>query len=93
MTKEQLEEGQELRNLIIITENALNSLSKIIPKERDSKKIHDDKVYHLYICEYGDGSGIYADLARYSGNVALLEVIKKELERQLNDFKSQFEAL
>ena len=93
MTSEQLKEGQELKNLIEITENALNSLKEIKPEERSTQKIHDDKVFNLYICEYNDGSGIYADLARYSGNAALLEVIKKELERQLNDFKSQFETL
>ena len=93
MTSEQLKEGQELKELIEITKTALQALKEIKPKKRTAEKMHDDKVFNLYICEYKDGSGIYANLARYSGNVDLLKVIKKELERQLKDFESQFEKL
>lgn len=93
MTSEQLIEGKELQELITVTENALTELKKIVPQRRPSQKIHDDKIFNLTICEHKDGSGIRAILARYSGNEALLQVIIKELERQLNDFKSQFETL
>lgn len=93
MSNEQLIEGQELIELITTTEDALGEINKFIPKNRDKEKIHDDKMFNLVICQYKDGSGICANLARYSGNVALLNVIKKELERQLDDFKSQFETL
>lgn len=93
MTCEQLIEGEELKELITVTENALSEINKFIPKDRNKERNHDDKIFNLAICQYKDGSGICANLARYSGNVALLNVIKKELERQLSDFKSQFEVL
>lgn len=93
MSNEKLIEGQELIELITTTEDALSEINKFAPRDRDKEKMHDDKMFNLAICQYKDGSGICANLARYSGNVALINVIKKELERQLNDFKSQFETL
>lgn len=92
MSNEQLMEGQELIELITTTEEALSEINKFVPRDRDKERMHDE-IFNLAICQYKDGSGICANLARYSGNVALISVIKKELERQLNDFKSQFETL
>lgn len=93
MTTEQLKEGQELLELIRVTKNALNNLSELKPEKRDKERVHDDKLYNLYICEHRDGSGIRGNLARYDGNAALMEVVVKELERQLADYEEQLANL
>lgn len=49
--------------------------------------------YNLIISGYGHGDEIKADLTRYYGNTALLNVIKDELSKQLEELKAEFDAL
>jgi hypothetical protein len=75
------------------TKNALNNLSELKPEERDKERIHDDKLYNLYICEHRDGSGKRGNLARYDGNAALMEIVVNELTRQLADYEEKLAIL
>lgn len=93
MNIDQLKEGQELLELIKSTEDALENAKSLTPQERDPQRIHDDKLYNLYVSKFGDGSGININLCRYYGNERILKGIIKELELQLNEFKIAFDKL
>jgi len=93
MKTENLVKANELMELIKVTEKALNELKELKPEERKQEKIYDDKMYWLAIAEHKDCSGIKAELCRYCGNAALLKVIVNELQRQLDNFKEDFEML
>ena len=90
MTDEQLKRGQELKQLIKTTEEALNNLKEIKPRERKSNNLYEDAIYNLTVCEHRDGSGKKGDLSRYYGNERLLKLMIEELEIQLREFKEWF---
>lgn len=94
MTDEQLEMGQELKTLIDKTKGALEALYSWQEKSKRSVGAKNvDNNYHLAICEHGDGLGKQLRLARYYGNTRLLEVIRKELEAQLDEFEKEYSEL
>jgi hypothetical protein len=93
MTNEQLRKGNELEELIKVTKIALDTMREFQPESRKEEAYLDDKIYHICICQYCDGSGINADLPRYYGNKSLADVIVKELERQLAEFEKMYEEL
>lgn len=97
MTEQQIQKGQELITLRDQTQNALDKVQEILdrqqpPNKRDDKHFNDG-CYWLSIALHKDGSGVHSDLNRYYGNKDLLLVIKKELQRQLEDFKKQIADL
>jgi len=94
MTTVQYKKGQELLELIKITEGSLNSLKEIKPRERLDGKFYEDNYYNLYVGKYSDGSSKGGKpLSRYYGNERLLAVIIRELEVQLKEFKDLFDKL
>ena len=93
MVIDQLKIGQELLELIEITEEAIKRLKQLSPENREAQRVYDDKLFWLNISKHKDGSGIQAKLNRYYGNKRLLEVIINELEKQLNEFKTDFSNL
>ena len=90
MTDEQLKRGQELKQLIKTTEEALNNLKEIKPSKTPSNNFYADNIYYLTICEHRDGSGKKGDLCRSYGNERLLKLIIDELETQLGEFKEWY---
>jgi len=93
MNIKQLDKGNELLVLIKITENALENIKNFIPQNRNKQREYDDKLYNLCISKHEDGSGNNVDLTRYYGNERLIEVIRKELEKQLMEFSDEFSKL
>lgn len=93
MTDEQLRKGNELTELIKVTKVALNNLRALKPEGRKEQGFFDDKLYNLCICKHSDGSGIKGNLNRYFGNETLINVIIKELERQLEEFEKWYKEL
>jgi hypothetical protein len=93
MNNAQLKKGNELLKLIEITKAALIELIELQPEKRSKEADLDDCLYNLHISKHRDGSGVRADLCRYYGNQSLLNVIIKELERQLAEFEDMFAEL
>jgi hypothetical protein len=87
MNVDQLKKGQELLALIKTTEGAIANLKGIKPKDGY------EHIYNLHICEFTDGSGQRANLARNYGNDRLLKVILTELEVQLAELQEKFANL
>ncbi len=96
MTKTQLEIGADLVKLIEKTEKGLNDLNDWISNSLEKNvggHYKNDYNYNLCISKHRDGSGNCVDLARYFGNTKILEVIQKELESQLKEYKEDLEKL
>lgn len=95
MTNEILDKATKLKEIIDITEKALGNAYKFKAStdSSDSNRCYYDGLYGMYIGKHRDNSGISMDLCRTTGNVELLDVIICELERQLNLFKEEYEAL
>jgi len=103
MEELQLETGQYLLNLIKKTEVALNNINEWINKERYGHYSNDayksDEKYGLFLSECDDFGqqdtcgNTNVDLSRRYGNKRLLNVIRKELELQLSEFKEEFKSL
>lgn len=96
MKLENLEKANALAKLIEQTQSGYDNLLRW--KERSTKlsiggKYKVDNVYNLCVSEHNDGSGNCAELKRYYGNEALLDVIIAEVGRQLEEFKKEFEAM
>jgi len=103
MEELQLETGQYLLNLIKKTEVALNDINEWINKERyghySNNTYKSDEKYGLFLSECDDFGqqdtcgNVNVDLSRGYGNKRLLNVIRKELELQLSEFKEEFKSL
>ena len=99
MNEQQLEKGKVILELIKVTEKALHDLEGWMAKTKSNAssgsitEYERDSNYCLSISANRDGSGPGMNLYRSVGNTALLNVIKSELERQLAQFKADFEAL
>jgi len=94
MTDDKLEKAKELKVLIDATRGATESLENwqdSSQRGHGARKI--DENYNLVICKHGDGSGAKLNLTRYYGNTRLLEVIRKELEAQLDEFEKEYAEL
>lgn len=93
MNVDQLKDGQRLLEIINTTRKGLEKLKQLKEKRKDTKdNKFDDGQYKLWIGEYSDGSE-KAELTRYKGNAALLDVIILELEKQLAELEAEFELL
>lgn len=94
-TLEKIERTGELSDIIRTTDAALTELCKLRDGIRDEKeqRYYDDGLYSLSISQHSDGSGINAKLTRYKGNVALLNVMIKEVGDQLTDLEEEFKSL
>lgn len=94
MKIENINKAVELKTLLDITTKALVDVDKMLelPNSKD-KKEYIDGPYNLSIAEHDDGSGKSINLSRYFGNRNILEVIKAELERQVEYFKKEIESL
>jgi hypothetical protein len=98
MTNDKLKRGGELRDLIEITENALKGLMELDARGKpcvagENYQGPVGNIYNLSIFEYSDGSGLGGNLNRLEGNDELLKLIIVELQRQLQDFKTEFDKL
>lgn len=99
MNEQQLEKGKVILELIKVTEKALNDLENWMAKTKANAssgsitEYEKDSNYCLSINANLNGGGPGMNLYRRAGNTALLNVIKAELERQLAQFKADFEAI
>ena len=98
MKQEQLKRGTELARLIQVTGDGLNEMRQLCNRHTilNCGKDYQGKVgfiYNLCVSEGSDGSGMNATMNRYEGNQELVEVIVKELTRQLAAFMDEFDAL
>lgn len=98
MTEENLKKGNELKELIQVTEQGLNNLITLKEKSnkesfKDDTHYYNDGMYWLSVSEHSDGSGGSAKLTRYLGNEELLDMIINKLSDQLAFFKSEFNNL
>ena len=96
MDNKQLDRANELNEIIDVTEEGLDNLKALkcnIRTEKE-KRNYDDLCYNLYIGEYSDGSGENrSDLCRYMGNMELLDIIIDTLEKQLKQYKEEFDGI
>jgi hypothetical protein len=96
MNNNKLALANDLSELIIKTEKAVNSLEHFIAKESYYSAgglYGKDENYNLCICEHTDGSGANVILARDLGNTKLLKIILEELKLQLIAYKADYEKL
>ena len=85
MNIENLPLAVEINMLLRTTKKALSDLYNVInkPGSKDNVMLKDSATYDLFIGQHRDGSGASLMLNRYWGNMDLLLVIEKELERQI----------
>lgn len=83
MNRDQLKKGQELVEKIDICEKALNEM-------RDTGFTHGK--FYLHITEHSDGSGFKVDLCGIDV-ISVKYMIKEEIERQLKNYKAEFEEI
>ena len=98
MDSEKLKVLIALETLIKITEKACDVINSWITESYELStgtggSYKRDCNYSLCVSEHQDGSGKRLDLSRYYGNTLLLSVIKKELDRQLEEFKRDFDKM
>jgi hypothetical protein len=99
MTEQQLETGKVILELIKVTEKALDNLKGWMEKTKASAEPKStieygrDSNYCLSISANLNGGWPGMNLYRRTGNTALLEVLKAELERQLAQFRKDFDSL
>lgn len=95
MTQEKFEQATELLEIIKITESQIKNLYKFRDSKREDRedRHYDDGLYNLCISRFSDGSGGIAELTRYQGNSELLDVIIETLQKQLKEFKEEFERI
>jgi hypothetical protein len=96
MNDDKLAVCNEIKKLIEITSNGLEKINEWIEnsiKKTCCPKWDSDFNYNLIICEYSDRSGNNVSIDRYIGNTEVLKAIKKVLEKQLSEFKSEYERL
>jgi hypothetical protein len=82
--KEKLKKAVELQELIETTELAIKNLSEANTETSKDNVVYKEGPYNLSISEHGDGSGWRLKLSRYYGNGKIIQLIKKELDDQLD---------
>ncbi|RXZ78056.1 hypothetical protein EBB07_28790 [Paenibacillaceae bacterium] len=93
MTEETLKRAQELHRIIGVTRMAVDKINTGY-KTRSYKedRYYDDQLYSLNIgADYSKEDSL--NLNRYMGNSKLIEVIRAELNRQLEEFEQEFAEL
>ena len=98
MTNDDLKKALFMERLINATEDGLKKIQNwILNFELNANTGgipgYNDNNYNLCICKYSDGSGPKIDLCRYMGNTEILQLIEKALEKQLEQFKKDFEEI
>jgi len=92
MDEQLLEKCNVLSCIIRTTEKELNNLKTIKIKSTQRRdNAYDDGLYSFHIGVNSDMSGPSAELTRYHGNKELLQIIIETLEKQLKEFKEEFE--
>jgi hypothetical protein len=96
MKRDTLRRAAFLEENIDRTETALQAMKNMQGK-KDTREFSDlvkgDGYSWLCISQHTDGSGIKADLFRGEGNAELIDVIIRELTRQLAEMQKEFDAL
>lgn len=94
MTPEKHERADQLKALIVVTDNGLKHLIELRDKAAKKPAVGGgnkrNNLYSFHIGEFRDHSGLSADLARYEGNDELLDMIIYTLGRQLDGFKKEY---
>lgn len=97
MDELKLKNGGILLDTIQTTKQSLRLLIELKDKKESKKRkadnLYDDGLYTLNIGEYSDMSGGGAKLARYSGNMELLNAIIQVLTDQLNRYEEEFASM
>ena len=83
MNRDQLKRGEELVQMIETCEKALNQM--------ESAGYSHGK-YYLNVSEHSDGSGYKLDLCGIDV-LKIKQVIKEEVQKQLEDYQTEFENL
>ena len=89
MNIEQLKKGNELKKLLEILDNALKALPQL---KTDGLKNEKPNAYWLTVSKHSDGSGAKLDLNGIDVP-AMIVVIEKEIKRQHEKVRKEFEKL
>ena len=89
MKPENLNKAVELKELIDITKEAKAQIKNLKqkPASTDKKEIKSG-AYNLNVCKHSDGSGVLVRLSRYWGNDRIINVIEKEIDKQLEELQA-----